>query len=263
MKFTDHPIHEAPVLVGRDTAGLVLARFRDGTRRMTVEQLTEFWRIREEQIANEKDDPLRYEWEPPMWARADEVLDTLRECLILGGNRAAKSSFAGKRMMRKMLETPNGRFWAFSQTAPTSIEMQQPIVWKYMPPELRNTRKSRVTNISYGQKTGFADNSFVLPNGAQLFFKHYSQDVSTIEGGEIDGCWCDELCPMNFLETLRYRLITRKGWLLLTFTPIEGYSAVVKDYVAGAKTVEEREAELLPIWAKGGKVESGRWESGR
>ena len=58
----------------------------------------------------------------------------------------------------------------------------------------------------------------------------------------------DELCPSNFLETIRFRLITRKGWLLLTFTPIEGYSAAVKDYLSGAKTLEDREAELLPIY---------------
>lgn len=254
IEFSQHPLHEAPALVGRDREGFVLARFADGVRRMSVDQLTAFWRLREDQIAREKEDPLRHEWEPEVWRKADGILDELRELLILGGNRSGKSSFAAKRMMRKMLDIPNGRFWAFSQTAPTSIEMQQPLLWKYMPPELRNARKSRVTNISYGQKTGFAENSFVLPNGAQLFFKHYSQDVGTIEGGEIDGCWCDELVPMNFLETLRYRLITRKGWLLLTFTPIEGYSAVVKEYLSGARTEEEREAELLPVY---GEDESG------
>lgn len=248
MQFTTHPIHESPTLIGRDAAGNVLARFKDGTRRMSVDQLTEFWRIREEQIANEKEDPLRYEWEPECWKVADSILDTERELLILGGNRSGKSSFAAKRMMRKMLETPDGRFWCFQETAANSVEMQQPLLWKYMPPELRVARKTRTTNISYGQKTGFAENSFVLPNGAQCFFRNYSQDVSTIEGGEVDGIWFDELVPLNFLETSRFRLLTRKGWLLLTFTPIEGYSAVVKDYLAGATTLEDREAELLPIY---------------
>jgi phage terminase large subunit-like protein len=250
MIFTDHPIHEAPQLIGRDREGFVLARFKDGVRRMTADQLADFWRIREEQIANEKNDPLRYEWEPEVWRRADEILDTERELLILGGNRSGKSSFAAKRMMKAMLDKPDGRFWCFQETAANSVEMQQPLLWKYMPPELRNTKKSRVTNISYGQKTGFAENSFVLPNGAQCFFRNYSQDVSTIEGGEVDGIWFDELVPLNFLETARFRLITRKGWLLLTFTPLEGYSSVVKDYLSGATTLEDREAELLPVYGK-------------
>lgn len=247
MIFTDHPIHEAPELLGRDAAGRVLARFTDGVRRMTVDQLTEFHRLREEQIANEKNDPLRYEWEPAAWRQADAILDEHRELLILGGNRSGKSSFAAKRVMKAMLDKPDGRFWCFQETSGNSVEMQQPLLWKYMPPEYRNTKKSRVTNISYGQKTGFAENSFVLPNGAQCFFRNYSQDVSTIEGGEVDGVWMDELCPSTFVDTVRYRLITRKGWLLLTFTPIEGYSAVVKDYLSGAKTLEDREAELLPL----------------
>jgi phage terminase large subunit-like protein len=250
MQFSDHPIHEAPALLGKDPAGNVLARFKDGVRRMTPGQLADFWRIREEQIANEKEDPLRYEWEPEAWRRADQILDEHRELLILGGNRSGKSSFAAKRIMRSMLDTPDGRFWCFQETSGNSVEMQQPLLWKYMPPELRNTRKTKVTNISYGQKTGFAENSFVLPNGAQCFFRNYSQDVSTIEGGECNGIWFDELCPLNFLDTARFRLITRKGWLLLTFTPIEGYSAVVKDYLAGAKTLEDREAELLPVYGK-------------
>jgi phage terminase large subunit-like protein len=250
VQFTPHPIHEAPELLGRDAAGNVLARFKDGTRRLTPEQLADLWRIREEQIANEKNDPLRYEWEPEAWRQADAILDEHRELLILGGNRSGKSSYAAKRMMRAMLDTPDGRFWCFQETAANSVEMQQPLLWKYMPPELRNAKKSRVTNISFGQKTGFAENSFVLPNGAQCFFRNYSQDVSTLEGGECNGIWFDELCPSNFLETSRFRLITRKGWLLLTFTPIEGYSAVVKDYLSGAKTLEAREAELLPIYGK-------------
>jgi phage terminase large subunit-like protein len=248
--FSPHPIHEAPELLGRDPAGNVLARFKDGTRRMTPDQLADFWRIREEQIANEKNDPLRYEWQPEAWRRADQILDEHRELLILGGNRSGKSSYAAKRIMRSMLDKPDGRFWCFQETAANSVEMQQPLLWKYMPPELRHTKKSRITNISYGQKTGFAENSFVLPSGSQVWCRNYSQDVSTIEGGEVDGIWFDELVPLNFLDTARYRLITRKGWLLLTFTPIEGYSAVVKDYLAGAKTLEDREAELLPVYGK-------------
>lgn len=256
MIWTPSPIHEAPELVGKTADGLVLARFKDGTRRMTVAQLTEFWRIREEQIVNEKEDPLRYEWEPSMWKKADEILASERELLILGGNRSGKSSYAAKRMMRAMLDKPDGRFWCFQETAANSVEMQQPLLWKYMPPELRAARKTRTTNISYGQKTGFAENSFVLPNGAQCFFRNYSQDVSTIEGGEVDGIWFDELVPSNFLETARFRLATRRGWLLLTFTPIHGYTAVVKEYLAGATTIEDREAELLPKYGKEGGGDS-------
>lgn len=261
MNWTKHPIHEAPEILGRDAEGRALARFKDGVRRMTPEQLLAFWKVREEQIANEREDPLRYGWEPPIWKKADGLLEEFRELLVLGGNRSGKSTYAAKRMMRCMLEKPNGRFWAFQTTSATSIEMQQPLLWHFMPPELRAARKTKVTNISYGQKTGFAENSFVLPNGSQIFFRNYSQDESTIEGGEVDGIWFDELVPLNFLTTARLRLVTRRGWMLLTFTPVDGYTPTVAEYLNGAETVEDREAEMLPIY---GKAESGerRPESG-
>ena len=256
MIFTDHVIHEAPQILGRDPAWNILVRFKDGVRRMTVDQLTEFHRIREEQIANEKEDPLRYGWEPPIWHRADQLLEEFRELLILGGNRSGKSTYAAKRMMRCMLEKPNGRFWAFQTTSATSIEMMQPLFWHFMPPELRHTRKSKVTNISYGQKTGFAENSFVLPNGSQVWFRNYSQADDTIEGGECDGIWFDELVPLRFLTTARMRLVTRKGWMLTTFTPIDGYTPTVAEYLNGAMTLEDREAELLPIKNESGEIAS-------
>jgi phage terminase large subunit-like protein len=94
---------------------------------------------------------------------------------------------------------------------------------------------------------------------ASASFRNYSQDISTIEGGEIDIAWCDELVPIDFLETLRFRLLDRNGVLIVTFTPIEGYSPVVKDYLTGARTVTAVDAELLPKFKddKGEKILTG------
>jgi hypothetical protein len=69
--------------------------------------------------------------------------------------------------------------------------------------------------------------------------------VTVIEGGDCDLIWCDELVPLSWIETLRYRLVTRAGILLITFTPIEGYSPAVKEFLDGARTVLEAPAELL------------------
>src|SRR5262249_43456009 len=40
-------------------------------------------------------------------------------------------------------------------------------------------------------------------------------------------------------------LVTRGGLLLITFTPIEGYSPAVKEFLDGARVVEEEPAPLL------------------
>jgi hypothetical protein len=101
-----------------------------------------------------------------------------------------------------MYSKPGAVVWCFQTTAPNSIELQQPRVWKYMPPEWRNARKGQVTNITYSVKGGFTEAKFVAPNQAVCIFRNYAQDPSTIEGGEIDACWCDELVRSRCLETL-------------------------------------------------------------
>ena len=51
----------------------------------------------------------------------------------------------------------------------------------------------------------------ILPNGSRCRFMSYSMDPKALEGAELDLCWCDELVPPDFLETLRFRLATRGG----------------------------------------------------
>lgn len=201
---------------------------------------------REERIVLEKEDPIRYGYEPEHWSEVDEAAAKYRDILVLGGNRSGKSTWAGKYLMRLLVEKPDARAWCFQTTNDNSISMQQPILWDFMPAELRKAKRTQVTNISYTQKNGFSENTFVLPNRSQCWFRNYAQDIKTIEGGEVDVVWCDELVPLDWLETIRYRLVTRNGILIVTFTPVEGYSATVKEYLQGAKTLREIEAELLP-----------------
>jgi phage terminase large subunit-like protein len=127
-------------------------------------------------------------------------------------------------------------------------------MWKYMPPEWRNARKGQVTNITYSVKGGFTEAKFVAPNQSVCIFRNYAQDPSTIEGGEIDACWCDELVPLDVLETFRFRLVDRNGKLFVTFTPVQGWSPTVADYLNGAKNIQEIDAELLPRKDADGKV---------
>jgi hypothetical protein len=75
---------------------------------------------------------------------------------------------------------------------------------------------------------------------------NYGQEKKVIEGGEPDLIWCDELVPQDWIETLRYRLVTRSGKMILTFTPITGFTPVVKDYVAGCRIKKSLFADLLP-----------------
>jgi hypothetical protein len=258
MIFTQHQIHKAPSILGRDPAGNVLVRFDDGVRRMTPDQLVEFHKLFEERIRLEIEDPYRYGAVLPVWSTADRQFAELREqfpkgvteLLILGGNRASKSRYLARRAVQILVNTPGAKVWCLQSTEASSIQNQQPYIWEYLPAEWKpaasgKLRKGVVTNITYSQKGGFTENSFVLPNGSQCWFKFYSMDVKAVEGAELTYCWADELVSPEWIEALRFRLITRNGELAVGFTPVLGYTDTVAEYLAGAITLEDTEAELV------------------
>jgi phage terminase large subunit-like protein len=217
--------------------------------------------IREERIRAETMDPCRYGNDLDSWKDADEVLNRCDELLILGGNRSSKSEFAAKRMAQAFLgadlsgnapdwvkersDNRGIRIWCLHTTHMTSVSSQQNVFYKYLPSELKSAQRSKHTQVSWTQKNGFSDNTAVY-NKNQIWFLNYSQDIKVVEGAEVDYVWCDELVPSDWLDTLRYRLVTRNGKLLVTFTPLLGYSQVVKSYVSTSKIKKWRESELLP-----------------
>jgi hypothetical protein len=247
---------------------------------------------RARRMAAEKSDPFTCGYEPPMWGLVDDllvdgntvILDVSRleklgakapqvdvpreiagapEIYIAGANRSSKSEYGGKKIHKVLRNRDNARTWSFADTGPISIARQQPIFWRYMPLEIKklaaNTGKARqgaVLNISYKQKTGFAEQSFVLPNGSQHWFKNYEQDIENVEGDQLDAIWLDELRNIELLRTLRGRMIDRGGIIIVTFTAIdENYTAVVNEYERGARTVFEVDAKMLPV--KRPKISAG------
>lgn len=234
-------------------------------------KVAEYYSLRAEALRMEAADPLRYGYDErssDIWRKANDQKAELRkqfpvgviEELDLGGNRAMKTERAAKEMVRILVEKPGAKVWFLQSTQTISRQSQQPIVWKYLPPEWKpvsgRSKRDLTTKINYTQAGGFTEDTFVLPNGSQGFFKFYSVSVADMEGPELDAAWADELVTPEWLEFLRYRLVTRNGYLLTTFTPVEGYTATVKSYLDNAKTIEEVDAELLPIRDEKGDVKA-------
>jgi len=221
---------------------------------------------RERIIKLEKEDPFRHGWEPPMWRICDALLDApwcdaeeneairlkvgfdkpVDTLLIMGGNRGGKSEYAAKYVQRVLNYRDGAIAWLFQTNNENSIRMQQPLGWRYMPKEYRKKIKTHPTYISYTFKNGFSDNIFVLPNKSMASYRNYEQNIETIEGGEIDVAWPDELVGSDWIKTLILRLATRDGKLLLTFTPVKGYSPTVAEFQNGAITMMESVGWLLP-----------------
>ena len=233
---TPHPVMRAPT---QDELRALIAE-------KGIDYVAHWMKLREEQILREQADPYRAGYEPKHWKEADRLLLKHRELLINGGNRAGKTEYAAKRAVSLLVANKGTRVWCLHTTEKSSIQMQQNVVFKYLPAEWKNARKTKVTNIAYTQKNGFSDGTFILPNSSQCFFLNYAQKRDVIEGGDVDMVWCDELVPLDWVETLRYRLVTRNGLLLLTFTPVTGFTPMVKEFVSGCKFETVLKSELLP-----------------
>lgn len=225
---------------------------------MEPDELMEIHKVYHEAIDNAERDPYRYGFRLPHWQKAEEQLSQVSEVLALGGNRSGKTAWGSYCVVRAAIENPKSEIFCFSQTSEVSIRQQQSAVWNWIPNELRTKQTSANAYISYTKKNGFTDNSLIFPNGSQIIFKTYSQyqnNPTILEGAELGskepkwhniGVWLDEyLLGNELIDTLRFRLATRNSKLLLTFTPIDGWTEVIKEYLDNATTIESVQAELL------------------
>ena len=108
-------------------------------------------------------------------------------------------------------------------------------------------------------KNGFTGSSFIYPDTrTRVDFKTYTQfsnNQTIVEGFQFGfknpkglniGVWLDEyLGDSTLVDTLRFRLATRDSKMIIGFTPIDGYTPFISDYLKGAQTLETKPAELL------------------
>jgi len=242
-KWTPHPIWKIPSKQEAER----LQRRKPKKDKECANALEELWKVREERILNEQTNAYEYGHELDHWQVADRMIEEedVTTLYIFGGNRAGKSEYCAKRIVQYLMANDRAKVWCCHSSNDSSIQQQQSLIWKYIPPNLKNRKKTRVMNLSYTQKNGFSNNTFILPNGSQCWFKNYTQNVSVLEGAELDLCWCDELVPISWIQTLAYRLVTRNGKLIVSFTPVEGYTSTLKDAIAGVRVTEWKQAEML------------------
>ena len=179
------------------------------------------------------------------WELADSLLEKYDRLLVSGGNRSGKTMFASKYLVRLMVENKGMRVVAFSMTSQSSIRDQQPAVYNMLPSQWKKPKKTKTINVSYSVKNGFSESTFILPNGSQCWFNHYSQQPDILEGMEADLIWFDELVPYSWVETAAFRLVTRRGKMLITATPITGWTNTLAAFQSGCHFKKVREARML------------------
>ena len=153
----------------------------------------------------------------------------------------------------------DGHIVCFSQNADTSIKVQQSAIWEMMPKEFKRKTKSVDGYINYSMQNGFTASSFIFPDTrTRVDFKTYTQysnNQTILEGFEFGfkkpeglniGAWLDEyLGDAALVNTLRFRLATRDSKMLIGFTPIDGYTPFISEYLKNAETLKTKPAALL------------------
>jgi len=244
MEWRKHPVLSSPTA--------------EEMARMEPAQLVQLHTMFHTAIANSERDPYRYGFILDNWRKTEALLDKHDSVVALGGNRASKTQLGAWLTVKCAMENPDGLIICFAQNAELSVLVQQSAIFHQLPLEFKQKTLGQREYISYTKQNGFAGNSVILSNGSRILFKTYSQyqqNQTILEGLELGsfspklvnlGAWCDEyLGGPELIDTLAFRLATRNAKMLLTFTPIDGYSETIRAFLDGAKTIETKNAELL------------------
>lgn len=248
LVFTEHPILKPP----SDEEIVQLGE-------IDPKLLADLHRAHEGRIKAAEEDPLRHGFDLSGWSRIRQAISQYDEVITFGGNRSGKTTGCAKMLMEAVTQNEDGHVVCFSQNQDTSIKVQQAAVWEMMPKEFKRKTKSIEGYINFSMQNGFTANSFIFPDTrTRVDFKTYTQftnNQTILEGFEFGfkepkslniGAWLDEyLGDAALVNTLRFRLATRDSKMLLGFTPIDGYTPFVSEYLKGAETLKTRRAELL------------------
>lgn len=73
-----------------------------------------------------------------------------------------------------------------------------------------------------------------------IVIKTYEQGRATWQGSEVDFIWIDEECPDDVYGEARVRLMTTKGCMLTTFTPLKGVTPLVLMALENSQETESK-----------------------
>lgn len=211
-------------------------------------------KVRIETLKNE--DPVAFGYRLDAWKTVMEEWGNYHTHVILGGNRSSKSTFMA-RLFVFLLETiPEARLNAYHISEARSIADQQSYIWEALPQRYKDlsNKKSGTYSTTFTQKNGFSGNKLILPpqpgcfRGSQLVFGTYAQyrnDPQVVESFWAHAIWGDEEMPQKMFERLLTRILDVRGRLFLSFTTIQGWSALIADVLGRTKTLKRRRSDLL------------------
>ena len=80
----------------------------------------------------------------------------------------------------------------------------------------------------------------------RIVLKTYEQGRATWQGTEVDFVWVDEECPEDVYSEALIRLMTTKGLIITTFTPLQGVTPLVLSFLDNSQDSEAK----YPKWVE-------------
>jgi len=243
LKWTKHPIVDEliPPLSDEELKAWL-------SKKGGYEAALDYWNRHEAMIREAEEDPLRRGFELPFWIDFRQFFARREKLYALGGNGPGKTEIGGKLVVEMLVGVRGRKVLCVALNENSSKQLQQAAVYKYLPPSCRQVnermgprRRDTIKNITYSQKNGFTEATFVLPNRSQCWFKtveQYEREKTSFEGPEYDLVWIDEPAPVSLVDTLSYRVAKRGGKILFTFTAVNGFDANCARVLTGAKVLK-------------------------
>ncbi len=200
----------------------------------------------------------------------------------LGGKRSAQHTAAFEKP--NTVGQYKSWVWNMHQTEKRSQGTGQKRVYHYLPCEWKKKfNKNDGGKLNYTDGSGFTNNAFIV-DGRFCEFLYFGMDDDNLQGSELTMAQSDELVPPSTVRILNERCTTRAatagskkhqekvkraldilenttdqlpvdliaalhlGVHLITFTPVEGFTQSAAHALNGAITLEEEDAEALPIF---------------
>lgn len=240
------PLHRAP---GMPPTQRVLSE-------MSLDELLLYEKTRKDRDIAAELNPVGSGWTLPSWQMVMENWNKYNIHVLLGGNQSAKTTFGSRLAVWAAGTIPGAEVYCWHVTDKRSIDDQQRFVYEALPQSIKTlpTKKGTHHSVQYTQKNGFTDGICILPplpgcrrGGSIKFFNYaqYQQNDQIIEGVKAHFCWADEVIPVQLMETMKYRLLTYHGRMLLTFTVIDGWNDTIQKILAKTRTIKKRYSERM------------------
>ena len=205
---------------------------------------------------NAQIDPVQWGYTLDSWREVNEDFQKYRTHCIFGGNRGGKSSYAATLCMHLALVIPEFQARCYHVNEEKSVAEQQAFIYEALPQRFKQMGKKRGQHftVQYTQQNGFTNGKLIIPplpgykRGGEIIFQNYEQyknNAQIVEGFWAHFIWTDEEVPIKMYERLLTRLGDANGRLLMTFTTIQGWSALVAEILGKTKTLRKRRAPLL------------------